>query len=338
MTLTTARLRLIPATADLIRADLSGPADLGVALGFEVPAEWPPALYDGPAMRHALAMLEGDAGHLTWSFYYIVVAEGRVAGIVGYKGKPGPEGTVEIGYSVLAEFQRQGIAAEAAGALVARAFRSPEVTRVIAETLPPLLPSIRVLEKNGFRLIGEGSGPGIIRFEITRADFAGDRHVVPPHLRHFVYLLGHLAWADLHALAALKRTDPADAAALKLLAHVLGSEHVWLARLSGTPASVAVWPELSVTDCEGLARQNELGYRQFVFGLGPADLRRNVSYRNSAGEDLTSRVEDILLHVFLHGAYHRGQVAQRLRLGGIPPEPTDYIAFSRGVAAATRKP
>ena len=41
----------------------------------------------------------------------------------------------------------------------------------LAETLPELTPSIGVLEKCGFRLIGDGSEPGVIRFELTRAEW-----------------------------------------------------------------------------------------------------------------------------------------------------------------------
>jgi len=338
MTLLTKRLRLIPATTDLIRADLAGPAALGAALGFETPDTWPPQYYDTSDMQRTLAQLERDPDSADWTMHYIVATDGRVAGIVGYKGKPGPEGTVEIGYSVLRQYQRNGIAAEATAALVERAFRSPEVHGVIAETLPQLLPSIRVLEKNGFRLIGEGSEPGVIRFELTRADFEAGHRDIPGHLRHLLRLLAHQAWADTRALDALGRSTPPAPQILRLLAHVLGAEHIWLARLRGVPAARAVWPELDLTECRRLALENELGYRELIFGLAPADLRRIVSYRNSAGQDLDTAVEDILLHVFLHGAYHRGQVAQRLRLEGSVPEATDYIGFARGTPAAGRQP
>jgi uncharacterized damage-inducible protein DinB len=49
-------------------------------------------------------------------------------------------------------------------------------------------------------------------------------------------------------------------------------------------------------------------------------------------------VGDMLLHVALHGAYHRGQIALLVRAGGSTPSPTDYIAFIRGAPAATRTP
>ncbi len=78
------------------------------------------------------------------------------------------DGTVEVGYSVLEAHQRRGYASEAVEALVGWAFGHPEVTRVIAETYPELVPSVGVLEKTGFRLIGAGSEERVIRFERRR--------------------------------------------------------------------------------------------------------------------------------------------------------------------------
>ena len=46
---------------------------------------------------------------------------------------------------------------------------------------------------------------------------------------------------------------------------------------------------------------------------------------NSKGEPWTSRVEDILLHVVMHSAYHRGQIASDVRASGHTPAYTDFI-------------
>jgi RimJ/RimL family protein N-acetyltransferase len=69
---------------------------------------------------------------------------------------------------VVSAFQGLGFATEAAAQLVARAFADSRVRWVLAETLPELTGSIRVLEKNGFRLIGEGSELGVLRFKKLR--------------------------------------------------------------------------------------------------------------------------------------------------------------------------
>ena len=81
----------------------------------------------------------------------------------GFKGIPDHTGTVEIGYSIFDDFQRKGYATEATCALVDLAYQTGAAA-VIAETLPSLIASQRVLEKNGFVLIGAGSEDGVIRF------------------------------------------------------------------------------------------------------------------------------------------------------------------------------
>ncbi|HSB54655.1 MAG TPA: GNAT family N-acetyltransferase [Gemmatimonadales bacterium] len=338
MMLRSTRLSLIPATLDLVRADLAGPAQLAAALGHPVPSSWPPELYDDPAKEWTIRRLETDPSQAAWLLYYVVADDGHLAGTAGYKGGPDGNGVVEIGYGILPEYQRKGLATEAAGALIENAFREPSVRAVTAETLPHLVSSIGVMENNGLRLIGEGSEPGVIRFELTRRDFEAGRRRIPPHLRYFLRMLGHQAWADHRALAAIEAGGSGLDAALKLLGHILGAEHVWLARLTARPTEVAVWPQLSPAQCRSLVEANELGYRDFLFSLGePSALRRVVEYRNSAGEELATEVGDILTHLFLHGAYHRGQVAQQLRLAGHAPVPTDYIAFVRATPAAVRR-
>ena len=52
--------------------------------------------------------------------------------------------------------------------LVSNAFSHVNVRRVISETLPELVASIGVMEKCGFKFIGDGSEEGVIRYELTR--------------------------------------------------------------------------------------------------------------------------------------------------------------------------
>jgi uncharacterized damage-inducible protein DinB len=156
-------------------------------------------------------------------------------------------------------------------------------------------------------------------------------------VQHLSKLVSHLAWADDRVLAALRSATAADPACLELFAHVLAAEHVWLARLKGATPHHPVWPALALEQCAGLVQANQRELAAVVAGLTPADLPRAITYVNSAGQTFTSSLEDILLHVCLHGAYHRGQIAWSLRRGGGVPMPTDYIAFVRGAPAATRQ-
>jgi ribosomal-protein-alanine N-acetyltransferase len=171
----TQRLELIPATVDSTRAALEGGPALGLALSVLVPSTWPPEFLDDPPLRHMLVRLELDAAQSGWWLYFVVLTGGgdgrTLIGAAGYKGPPGPDGTVEVGYGIVRDHHRRGYASEAVRAFLARAFGLSEVRRVIAETLPELTPSIGVLRKCGFQLIGEGSEPGVIRYELTRAHY-----------------------------------------------------------------------------------------------------------------------------------------------------------------------
>lgn len=149
-------------------------------------------------------------------------------------------------------------------------------------------------------------------------------------------LVAHLEWADARALGALRGATPQIAKALEIYAHVLGAEQTWLARIAGRESTVAVWPTLDLEQCEALARANAAELRGITATASDASLQRVVGYRNSAGQAFESTVEDMLLQLLLHGAYHRGQIALLLREGGAEPAPTDYIAFVRGAPAATR--
>jgi uncharacterized damage-inducible protein DinB len=154
---------------------------------------------------------------------------------------------------------------------------------------------------------------------------------------HFTKLYEHLAWADARVLQSLRAAHTVLKRDLDLYSHILGSEHVWLSRIKGTRAKVAVWPSLTLDEAERLAGENAAAFNKVVSELTEESRETPITYRNSAGDQFTSTLEDILTHVSLHGAYHRGQIAASIRAAGDVPSPTDYIAFARGAPAATRK-
>jgi uncharacterized damage-inducible protein DinB len=154
---------------------------------------------------------------------------------------------------------------------------------------------------------------------------------------HFMKLYQHLEWANTRVMASLRSAQNPRKRDLELYAHILGAEHVWLSRINGTTGRISVWPVLSLDECERLGQENVKVFNDLVSRLTPALLSSAITYRNSAGDQYTSTIEDILTHVAMHGAYHRGQIAASIRGGGDTPSPTDYIAFIRGAPAATRQ-
>ncbi len=153
---------------------------------------------------------------------------------------------------------------------------------------------------------------------------------------YFKRLIAHLQWADARTLRSIVDSEHLPARALELFAHVVAAEHVWLSRIRGDPPHLPVWPTLSIAECDALMHENHEAYAQYMDEITDERLAQSVPYRNSAGREFTSTVEEMLTQVATHGCYHRGQIAALVRAAGDEPQPTDFIAFARGAPAATR--
>ncbi len=149
-----------------------------------------------------------------------------------------------------------------------------------------------------------------------------------PLLRHFERLLAYDEWANREVVARMRSAAP-SARTLRLMNHVVAAELLWLARLERQPPPCAVWPEFALAECEEQVRALPRRWRDWFADLEPADLEGTIDYVNSKGARFTSRVGDVLTHVTLHSAYHRGQIAADVRAGGMDPAYTDFIHCAR---------
>jgi len=170
----TDRLCLVPGTEVLGRAEINDRARFAALLGANVPPEWPPPLNDEGSMTWFTEYVESNPDGVGWAAWYFLLEEPdgsfTAVGNGGFKGAPDQSGAVEIGYSVLEEHQRKGIASEGVGVLIEWAFSHEQVDRVIAQTMPDLKPSIRVLEKRGFKFVGDGLEEGAIMYQLDRRE------------------------------------------------------------------------------------------------------------------------------------------------------------------------
>lgn len=139
---------------------------------------------------------------------------------------------------------------------------------------------------------------------------------------HLGRLLAYDDWANREVLAALHRTGGQPLRSLQLLAHIFAAERLWLERLQSQPQSVPVWPEFSLQQCEAQAVALPQLWEHYLIQAG---FSRTVEYKNSKGEKWTSRPEDVVLHVVMHSAYHRGQIAADMRTASLDPAYTDFI-------------
>jgi uncharacterized damage-inducible protein DinB len=132
-------------------------------------------------------------------------------------------------------------------------------------------------------------------------------------------------WANRGVLAGLRASTRPIARPLQLLAHLLSAERLWLERIRKQPQSFPVWPDFTLDQCQAHIAELARLWHDYLGQLSPAGLSEKVAYKNSKGEPWTSTVEDVLTHVLLHSAYHRGQIASQVRAGGEQPAYTDFI-------------
>jgi len=149
------------------------------------------------------------------------------------------------------------------------------------------------------------------------------------HAKDFIRMFAYDHWANRECLATMRAAGSVSGDTISRMAHILSAQKLWLERILKRPQSMPVWPSSTMQDCTALADEMSSAWRdyftQLATKLPPGSLDDKIEYRNSNGELWSSRVEDILTHVLLHSAYHRGQIALQMRASDMTPAYTDFI-------------
>ncbi len=167
----TARLTLVPITLDVAGAALDDRDALEEIVDATVPDEWP-----NPDFAEALTFIRADLkrnpSYALWTRLIIHTADRTVVGDAGFESTPDKSGTVEIGYGVVSAYRNDGIAGEAAGALIDWAFSKRAVRSVTAECYDDNPASARVLEKLGMKRTGteRGKNGTLIKWSLDASD------------------------------------------------------------------------------------------------------------------------------------------------------------------------
>jgi RimJ/RimL family protein N-acetyltransferase len=167
--LSTARMRLIASTADLVRSEIGDRSSFGRMVGAQVPPDWPPA-EAADALPWFLERLEkADPQDAGWYGFYGVAVDMPEHVLVAGGGSLGPpaDGSAEVGYSVLPAFQRRGYGLEMMTAVVDWIRNDPRVREIVAETDADNMPSRGLLARLGFAEVGPGRDARSLRYART---------------------------------------------------------------------------------------------------------------------------------------------------------------------------
>jgi uncharacterized damage-inducible protein DinB len=146
-------------------------------------------------------------------------------------------------------------------------------------------------------------------------------------LAHFASLRDHGEWADRRLLDAVRNADVP--AAVRELSHVRAAQEIWLSRIEARTSTLPIWPELTLDELASVGETIDLAWRAKLRELTEMMLVQPVSYQNMAGAEFSPPLSEILMHVFLHGQYHRGKATAALRAATGAAVSLDYILWFR---------
>lgn len=147
-------------------------------------------------------------------------------------------------------------------------------------------------------------------------------------------LFAYDEWANGEALRSLRATPGCSPRAIEVMAHILATQWVWMSRLQRQPQPYAVWPGWTLDDSHRRWQELQHDWEKFFGALTQEDLAREATYKNTKGDTFTNTVGDVLMHVAMHGTYHRGQIAAEVRAAGGQPAYTEFIQAVRSAALA----
>ena len=138
------------------------------------------------------------------------------------------------------------------------------------------------------------------------------------------------AWANHLLLDVMRQTPSLPEPKLAVYQHLLRAEQAWLLRLTGEdPSTTPIWETPSLPDSQKLLGVTTDTMAAYFQALDAAQLDGTFSYRDSKGTEYTNSVADALMHLLLHSARHRGEVAAALGDAGADVPAIDFIAYLR---------
>lgn len=135
-------------------------------------------------------------------------------------------------------------------------------------------------------------------------------------------------WANSLLLDALKLNyHLLPESCIKLFSHIVNAQKIWACRINGVAPNVTVWQVNDLETCSQLLEEsvNALSKIEYQDAIDSPIIK----YTTFNGDDYEMSTNDILLHVFNHGTYHRAQIAKEMKLHNIEPVNTDYIQWRR---------
>jgi uncharacterized damage-inducible protein DinB len=119
----------------------------------------------------------------------------------------------------------------------------------------------------------------------------------------------------------------------KTLLHMWDAESIWWQRMKLSEQIIrpSTASEYTINEVTKGIFQQDRQWEEWVSEATEAALNHVFAYQNAKREQFKQPIFQMLLHVFNHSTYHRGQLVTMLRQLGVENiQATDFIVWSRG--------
>ena len=158
-------------------------------------------------------------------------------------------------------------------------------------------------------------------------------------------LIATKRWADRGLYDAVNRnlgqlTKEDASLMLRILDHIHAVDRIFQHHLLGLPHTFRAPRSERVPELQTLAdssKEVDDWYQSYVGSLTERDFEQPVDFTFTSGKPARMRRGEIILHVCMHGTYHRGNAGALLQLRGLTPSRdaiTDFLEDSRESPAA----
>ncbi|MDI1235548.1 MAG: DinB family protein [bacterium] len=111
-----------------------------------------------------------------------------------------------------------------------------------------------------------------------------------------------------------------------LMAHLVNAQLIWIERMLRRPNTMGPFEPQTL---ETLIQLNDQNTAQTFSIMVHQSLEEKISYINTKGQKFENSIHEILIHLFNHASYHRGQINQLLVAEGHAPLVSDFIFYNR---------
>lgn len=148
---------------------------------------------------------------------------------------------------------------------------------------------------------------------------------------HFKKVLDADEWAFSEILNNIKLQDVSSSAEARVMAHhIIMGYDVWYRRVFNEDlAGLKFWSDIQIPQLAVYAYETYNKWRNALINEDITDFGQLIEYKDLHGNTHQSSIDEILIHITSHSAYHRGQIQSLMKNQGIAPVKNDLIVYFR---------